>query len=124
MKNHFMCILISCLLYSGIYAQQTQPEQATPFKNVITAFKTDSVALFINAFSKGLDSIKVPLAQWKTRLQEGKRKFKRRFGAYNMDDFSFKFINTTTQLQVFFKDQESFKIRVQKEGNEWKLNQH
>ncbi len=124
MKNHFMCLLISCFFFSGVYAQQAHPEQATPFKNVITAFKTDSVSLFINSFSKNLDSVAVPLEKWKTRLQEGKRKFKRRFGEYNMNDFSFKFITATTQLQVFFKNQESFKIRVQKEDNEWKLNQH
>lgn len=116
--------LVICFLQLAGYTQNSHPAQAVPFKKVLLAFKSDSVALFTGAFSKELDSVEIPLERWKERLNEGKRKFKRRYGNYELEDFTFKYIDSSGELQVFFRSKESFKIRVVKEDEEWKLIQH
>jgi hypothetical protein len=123
-KKHLISGVICLFLFSRILAQQHFPVQATPVENILVALKSDSVILFMNAFSKELDSVTLPLSKWKERLNEGKRKFKRRYGDYEIKDFSYNYIDSTGQLQVFFKNKESFKILVIEEDNAWKLRQH
>ncbi|WP_340202744.1 hypothetical protein [Ascidiimonas sp. W6] len=124
MKKYLKYMLLSCLLYTGVYAQQTIPIQAKPLENILISFKSDSVALFANSFSKEIDSEEIKQSKWKERLNEGKEKFKKRFGDYQIQDFSFKYVDSTSQLQVFFRNKEAFKVLVIEEDSHWKLKEH
>ncbi|XLS30390.1 hypothetical protein ACJD0Z_06085 [Flavobacteriaceae bacterium M23B6Z8] len=125
MKYCWLFFLLPIIFFPlALHGQQESIEQSKPFINVLIALENDAVELFKNSFSKEINDSKDATSTWEERLKEGEEKFSERFGDYDLQDFTFTFIDSTSQLQVWFQKKEAFKIRVVKEGNEWKLNQH
>ncbi len=122
MKKFFVIALIVTSSFAS-FAQSTHIEQSTPFENVLQALKSDSVDLFMNSFSLQIIDGNKDKELWLTRLNQGKEKFKQRFGVFQPSDFLYKYDKAESKLIVIFKGKEQFRISVIKEGNTWKLDQ-
>ncbi len=105
------------------YAQKAHIIQSTPFENVLRSMKTDSVSLFMNAFSSKIIGGEKDEKVWLSRLNQGKEKFKNRFGAFQPSDFSYSYEKKESKLIIYFKGMEQHRMSVIKEGKAWKLNE-
>ncbi len=112
-------ILISC---HSVSAQRNHLKQSAPFENILIAMETDSVNLFIQAFSSAVVNGNYSKELWSARLNEGKDKFEARYGIFQSSDFSYKYKRKKSKLIIFFKGEEEISMRVIKEKGVWKLN--
>jgi hypothetical protein len=107
----------------NLFAQSKHIEQSTPFENVLTSMKSDSASLFMNCFSErivdGEDDEKV----WMSRLNEGKEKFEKRFGHFELTDFSYEYEATESKLVIYYKSEKQVKMRVVNQDGIWKLDE-
>ena len=60
---------------------------------------------------------------WQKNIDEAKISMKRKFGAIDLKDFTFKFNKKESKLGVFFKKKLAFWTRVASENGEWKIAQ-
>ncbi|MCB9638225.1 MAG: hypothetical protein H6727_04860 [Myxococcales bacterium] len=105
----------------------TSPPQASPFIVVLTALLTSNVRLFTKSFSKKI--LSHPSSKnMKSNLAEGQKKFKKRFGNYRLEDFTFSYKGGPKEgrLYVIFKGKNVFPrgMSVIFEDGSWKLNEH
>jgi hypothetical protein len=122
MKQIFAIALIAISSISA-FAQSSHIKQSTPFENVLLSMKADSISLFMNSFSKKVIHGKKDEKLWISRLNEGKEKFEKRFGTFQLSDFSYKYDSKESKLIIFFKNEEQIGMRVIKEGRNWKLDE-
>lgn len=106
-----------------LLAQNDHIEQSTPFENILNAMKSDSISLFIKSFSNRIIDGEYDKNIWASRLNEGKEKFAERFGAFELNDFSYAYEKEKSKLIIFFKGEEQFRIRVIQEDDVWKLDE-
>ena len=122
MKRIVVINLIVIASYAAT-AQSAHIKQSTPFENVLFSMKSDSVGLFMNSFSENVIDGERGEELWLTRLNQGKEKFKKRFGTFQPGDFSYTYEKEEAKLIIYFKGEEQFRIAVIKEGNIWKLDE-
>lgn len=107
----------------GVVAQKKHLKQSKPFEQVLKALKKDKPELFMNSFSARIVDGETDLAVWTERIEEGQRKFGRRFPDYRIKDFKYGFDAAESKLIVYYKGEEKFRMKVVKEGGKWKLNE-
>lgn len=77
----------------------------------------------MHAFSKdiiaGEDDIKI----WQDRLITGKERLEKRFGDFQLNDFTFDFDKEESKLIIYFKGEEQMRMGVVKEDSAWKLDE-
>jgi hypothetical protein len=117
--------LIAVLILSIhlVCAQKAHIKQSTPFENVLLALETDSVDLFMNAFSTDIIKGEFDLDEWASRLSSGQKKFSARFQDWKRDEFDFAFDKADSRLIIYFRGEESLRMWVVKEKRQWKLNE-
>ncbi len=108
---------------SNLIAQRNHKRQSTPFENALKALQSDSASLFMNSFSERITKGKTSEKYWGTKLQEGKAKFKKRFGDYKLGDFTYKYDRKESKLIIYFREKEEIRLRVIKEKGTWKLDE-
>lgn len=107
----------------GLTAQKKHIKQSKPFEQVLKALKKDKPELFMNSFSARIIDGETDLAVWSERIEEGQRKFGRRFPDYRIKDFKYGFDAAESKLIIHYKGDETFRMKVVKEGGKWKLNE-
>lgn len=119
-------ILLSLFLFSTntTFAQKKHIEQSEPFELVLCAMKKNSTKKLQKAFSQKMLKNDRDDSTWEERLKEAKGKFTTRFGDFKIHDFKYGFDEKTSRLIIYFKEKETFKMAVIKEGKHWKLNEH
>ena len=122
MKKFIITLLFICTAVAG-YAQKKHIPQSTPFENVLKALTKNKPLLFKNSFSQRVIDGEEDLTVWAERIEEGQRKFGRRFPDYRIKDFKYGFDAAESKLIVYYKGEESFRMKVVKEGGQWKLNE-
>lgn len=122
MKLLYILVFIS-ILSTHLMAQQNHIAQSTPFENVIVALNTDSVALFMNTYSKGIIAGEDDLKIWQDRLNTGKERLEKRFGDFQLSDFTYDFEREESKLIIYFKGEEQMRMGVIKEDGAWKLDE-
>ena len=108
---------------TNLIAQKKHIKQSKPFENLLQAMKSDSTDLFINSFSENIVNGKTDSEVWCKRLQEGKAKFKKEFGDFQLNDFAYKYDKKESKLVIFFKGKEEIRLKVIKEKGAWKLDE-
>ena len=98
-------------------------EQSTPFENILISIKTDSAALFRDAFSKQIIGEDTAIDKWQERLEEAKGKLGSRFGDFELTDFTYEFDANQSRLAVYWKGEKVINMEVVKEKSGWKLNE-
>ena len=122
MRRLLLCSLF--LLFTlNIVAQKKHLKQSKPFEQVLKALKKGKPELFMNSFSDRIVDGETDLAVWKERIEEGQRKFGRRFPDYSIKDFRYGFDAAESKLIIYYKGKENFRMKVVKEGGKWKLNE-
>ena len=121
--KHLMITILMITSSFNLFAQSKHIEQSIPFENVLTSLKSDSSSLFMNCFSKRIINGEEDENVWMSRLNEGKEKFEKRFGQFQLIDFSYKYEKSESKLIIYYKNEEQFKMRVVKENGTWKLAQ-
>lgn len=121
MKLLFTLTFITMLF--SLSAQSSHIAQSSPFENVLLSLKSDSVDLFMNAFSKRIVNGEYNKETWIPRLNEGKGKFSEYFGTFQLSDFSYEFDEKESKLIIFFRREEKFRMSVIKENEVWKLDE-
>ena len=122
MKLLYTLTFIS-LLSTNLMAQQNHIAQSTPFENVIVSVNADSVELFMNTYSKGIIAGEDDIKIWQDRLNTGKERLKKRFGDFQLSDFTFDFDQEESKLIIYFKGEEQMRIGVVEEDGVWKLDE-
>ncbi|MCP4459901.1 MAG: hypothetical protein GY816_18045 [Cytophagales bacterium] len=77
----------------------------------------------MNAFSERIINEETDMDTWKSRLNEGQEKFRKRFGDYELSDFSYDFDKNESKLIIYFRKEEQVRMTVVKEGKTWKLDE-
>jgi len=122
MRSLLLSSLFLLFTFSMV-AQKKHLRQSKPFEQVLKALKKDKPELFMNSFSARIVDGETDLAVWSERIEEGQRKFGRRFPDYRIKDFKYGFDAAESKLIVYYKGEESFRMKVVKEGGQWKLNE-
>jgi len=91
---------------------------------VIEAAKSGDAAMFKDAYSARIRR-EDQGGDWEKHLQEAQATMKKRFGDYQITDFTFSFDGDDTRgtLQASFKGRGQFALAVVKERGVWKLDE-
>ncbi len=111
------------ILSTNLMAQQNHIAQSTPFEDVIVSVNADSVALFMNTYSKGIIAGEDDIKIWQNRLNTGKERLENRFGDFELSDFTFDFEKEESKLIIYFKGEEQMRMGVIEEDGAWKLDE-
>jgi hypothetical protein len=120
--KYLIIAILTTLSSFNVCAQSTHIEQSTPFENVLTSMKSDSSSLFMSCFSERIVDGEDDAQVWSSRLDEGKEKFKKRFGDFEVADFSYEFKIEESKLVIYFKKERQFEMKVVQENGVWKLD--
>lgn len=133
MTKQLLIWTVALCLIVGIVYQQTDSvviprtgnhiTQSTPFENILLAMKTDSIPLFLSAFSNRIIDGENDKLVWKKRLNEGKEKFRIQFDNFQLKDFTFEYDEKESKLIIYFKGKEVMRMKVIKEDEKWKLDE-
>ncbi len=122
MKLLFTLTLVS-VLSINLMAQKYHIAQSIPFENIVVSINSDSVELFMNTFSKGIIAREDDIKIWQDRLNTGKERLEKRFGDFQLSDFTFDFDKEESKLIIYFKGEEQMRMGVVKEDGAWKLDE-
>ncbi len=122
MKLLLTLALVS-VLSINLMAQKNHIAQSTPFENIIISIKSDSVDLFMSTYSKGIISGETDIKIWQERLNTGKERLEKRFGDFELSDFTFDFEKEESKLIIYFKGEEQMRMGVTEEDGAWKLDE-
>jgi len=124
-----LCALFAlpCLFVCAYTLAEATPElaapQAKPFVRFLQAIKADDADSFRDCQSKSIRESNQP---WAQKLQEAKRSLSRRLGNYDISKFNYSFAGEDAQgdLTITYPDRDPMKLKVVKEGDDWKLASH
>ncbi|MEM5566235.1 hypothetical protein WNY78_14030 [Psychroserpens sp. AS72] len=103
------------------YSQEKQIDQSKSFENVLLAIKTDSILLFKKSFSRTVNKNIDDNDFWNTKFNEVKKLFQKKLGDYNLNLFTYHFIDYYDKLVVYYNKEEVFDIDIIYEDGLWKL---
>ena len=95
-----------------------------PFQDIIVAMKNNSVELFKNSFSRKVINSESDISNWDNNFKEAKKKFNKKFGVLDTQDFSYQYDSAESKLIILFKGKEEVRMRITEENGVWKLDEH
>ncbi|MDB5321203.1 MAG: hypothetical protein JWN40_2834 [Phycisphaerales bacterium] len=113
-----LCISVS----TRAFADATPP-QAKPFTDFLQSIKAGDAEQFRDCQSKSTRESNQP---WPEKLKQAKSSLAGRYGDYDISKFTYTFAGEESQgdLTVTYPGHDPIKLKVVKEGDNWKLASH
>lgn len=118
-----LCMAVCASTNAADAKQPAVPPQAKPFNDFLEAVKANDAAKFRDCQSK---AIRDSNQDWAAKVVEAKRSLDHLYGNYDNSKFrySFKGKDSEGELTIDYPNFNAMKLKVVKEGDEWKLASH
>jgi hypothetical protein len=116
-------LALLCIFIPAHAFADPSPPQAKPFTDFLQAIKSGDADQFRDCQSKSTRESNQP---WAEKLKEAKGSLTRRYGDYDISKFTCTFAGDESKgdLTVTYPGHEPIKLKVVKEGDNWKLASH
>ena len=128
MKISRLLILTALGLFTMIFtscsrSDRLQTEASAPMIAVLEAAKNSDVTMFKAAYSKRIQH-EEQHSDWSKNLQEAQANMKKKYGDYQLSDFSYSFVGNDLngKVTLSFKGKKQFELPVVKEDGAWRLD--